>query len=127
MRDFYLALSLLISLTSASLFNPELLLRSASQQMKLSDDLNANICSEKIFQYTNNPANSTVFNTLFVSTGKALNDLGNYQKCQSLPGVLKYALVTISSAQAFRQRVQMGLCVPFECNTTSLEFFDKLY
>jgi hypothetical protein len=95
--------------------------------MKQSDDPNANLCSEKIFQYTNNPDDSKIFNTLFVSTGKSLNDLGNYEKCQSMPGVLKYALVTVSSEQAFRQRIQMGLCVPDECNSTSLVFFDKLY
>lgn len=98
MRDFFLALSLLLPLISASFFNPELLLQSASQQMKLSDDINANICSEKIFQYTNDPANATVFNTLFVSTGKSINDLGNYEKCQSLKGVLKYALVTVNNS-----------------------------
>jgi len=95
--------------------------------MRLSDDANANLCSEKIFQYTNNPSDSKIFNTLFVSTGKSLNDLGNYEKCQSMPGVLKYALVTISSEGAFRQRIQMGLCVPDECNSTSLKFFNKLY
>ncbi len=96
MRDL-LALSLFLYKAGASLFNPELLLNSASQLMRLSDDANANLCSEKIFQYTNNPSDSKIFNTLFVSTGKFLNDLGNYEKCQSMPGVLKYALVTISS------------------------------
>ena len=126
MRDL-LALSLFLYKAEAFLFNPELLLNSASQLMRLSDDANANLCSEKIFQYTNNPSDSNIFNTLFVSTGKSLNDLGNYEKCQSMPGVLKYALVTISSADTLRQRIQMGLCVPEECNSTSLEFFNKLY
>ena len=80
-----------------------------------------------LFEYTNNPANSTVFNTLFVSTGKSVNDLGNYEKCQSMKGILKYALVTIESVKVLRQRVQMGLCVPNECNSSSLKFFDKMY
>jgi hypothetical protein len=49
----------------------------------------------------NDPEEDDTFNTLFVSSGKSINDLGNFEKCQgyskngSKP--LKYALVTVLS------------------------------
>ena len=113
---------------SAYLFNPETMYRVSSQLMaNATNDQNSNLCSKKLFEYTNNPEYSTIFNTLFVSTGKSVNDLGNYEKCSSMKGILKYALVTIDSLEVQRQRIQMGLCVPFECNTTALSFFNKMY
>jgi hypothetical protein len=97
---------MIVTQSSAYLFNPETMYRLSSQLMQnTTGDSNENLCSKKLFEYTNNPAYTTIFNTLFVATGKSVNDLGNYEKCQSMKGVLKYALVTISSKEILRQRV----------------------
>jgi len=94
---------MIVTQSSAYLFNPETMYRLISQLLQTATgDSNENLCSKKLFEYTNSPANSSVFNTLFVATGKSVNDLGNYEKCQSMTGVLKYALVTIKSTEILR-------------------------
>jgi hypothetical protein len=49
----------------------------------------------------NDPEEDDTFNTLFVSSGKTINDLGNFEKCQGYTKngkkELKYALVTVLS------------------------------
>jgi hypothetical protein len=49
----------------------------------------------------NDPEEDDTFNTLFVSSGKSINDLGNFEKCQGYSKggnkQLKYALVTVLS------------------------------
>ena len=75
----------------------------------------------------NNPIYNTTFDTLFISTGKSPNDLGNFERCIS-DDKLEYALVTVTGELQFRQRIQLGLCIPKECNEESLSIlFDKLY
>lgn len=80
----------------------------------------------KLFDVVNNPMYNTTFDTLFISTGKSPNDLGNFERCIS-DDSLEYALVTVTGDQ-YRQRIQMGLCIPRECDQASLQIlFDKLY
>lgn len=80
----------------------------------------------------NDPVEENTFNTLFVSSGKSINDLGNYEKCQGYKDTkykkpLKYSLVTVTSSDYQSLIVQMGLCIPVICNQTDLEMFNKMY
>jgi hypothetical protein len=76
--------------------------------------LQDSVCSETLFNIVNDPLNNQTFDTLFISTGKSPNDLGNYERCIN-NNRLEYALVTVTGDQ-YRQRIQMGLCVPKECD-----------
>ena len=63
---------------------------------------------------------------MFVSSGKAVNDLGNYQQCIRQQR-LRYAFITVQSKTRARNQVQMGLCVPKECGKESLALLNKIY
>ena len=58
-------------------------------------------CANEFMRIINDPEEDNTFNTLFVSSGKSINDLGNYEKCQGYTKdgkkQLKYALVTVLS------------------------------
>lgn len=106
-------------------FNPEVIFRTAANAHRYADT-EANNCSQRLFDIVNNPIYNTTFDTLFISTGKSPNDLGNFERCIS-DTTLEYALVTITGDQ-YRQRIQMGLCIPKECTEESLKtLFNKLY
>ena len=59
-------------------------------------------CAIEVLNIMNDPDEDETFNTLFVSSGKTINDLGNYEKCQGYTNKkgkkeLKYALVSVKS------------------------------
>lgn len=66
------------------------------------------------------------FQIMFVSSGKSVQDLGNYMQCITV-STLKYALVTVKGNSGNRKAVQMGLCVPEQCTEEDLHIFDKIY
>lgn len=101
----------------ASAFSMEAMVRSVSTP---------NECTEKLFHIMNNVSESSLFNTIIISSGKSPNDLGNFERCVSREE-LEYVLVTVSGDSAIRQRVQMGMCVPNVCNQTTLKAFNKFY
>jgi hypothetical protein len=39
-------------------------------------------CADDVLRIINDPIEENTFNTLFVSSGKSINDLGNYEKCE---------------------------------------------
>jgi hypothetical protein len=39
-------------------------------------------CANEVMRIMNDPKEDDTFNTLFVSSGKSINDLGNFEKCQ---------------------------------------------
>ena len=51
----------------------------------------------------NDPKNDETFNTMYVASGKSVNDLGNYEKCKTYrknnKKVLQYALISINSTK----------------------------
>jgi len=67
----------------------------------------------------NNLTQADLFNTIILSSGKSPNDLGNFEKCVSR-GELEYALVTVAGESSFRERIQIGMCVPKECTSETL-------
>eukprot|EP00347_Sterkiella_histriomuscorum_P010014 403339018 len=73
-----------------------------------------------------NNKNSDILLQMFVASGKSVQDLGNYEQCVRLPQ-LKYTLITIRSKDMERKQVQMGLCIPQECQIESLRVLNKLY
>jgi hypothetical protein len=65
----------------------------------------------------NNIKKENTFNTLFVASGKSVNDLGNYEMCQTYKDEqdihpLKYSLMTVYSMSKSSLMVQMGVCIP---------------
>ena len=88
-----MALALLAA--TASCFSLEAMLRSVSEP---------NECTQTLFHIMNNVSQSSLFNTIVISSGKAPNDLGNFERCVSRPE-LDYVLVTVGGENAFRQRV----------------------
>ena len=100
-----LAIILTSQLAHGIIFNPHLMMSPAFralQNQNSSEEL-PNPCANRFFDIINNDKNAAIFNTMFVSTGKSPNDLGNYERCISDKN-LAYALVTITG-DTFRQRV----------------------
>ena len=83
-------------------FNPEIMMRAAIE-MRNKGGPDPNHCSDQIFKFINDPLYNITFTTLFISTGKSANDLGNFERCNSSP-LLKYALVTLTG-DYLRQRI----------------------
>ena len=54
---------------------------------------------------------------IFISSGKAINDLGNYKYCIGSHNNLTYALVNITSVSNSFNTIEMGLCVPNVCGS----------
>ncbi len=83
MKDYSLLLSVLLlfcflprpSLASF-LMNPDLIAQLARQSIN-------DTCANKVLNVVNDPSDGNTFNTLFVSSGKSINDLGNYEMCQN--------------------------------------------
>jgi hypothetical protein len=86
-------------------------------------------CADKVLEIINDPTQSETFNTLFVASGKSLNDLGNYEMCTNYRKgkILKYALVTVYSSKVESLMIQMGLCIPVNCTAIELSMFDKMF
>ena len=88
---------------------------------------NAAECSERFSQLLKNKnSKNEELGIIFISTGKSVNDLGNYFLCMS-EDTLKYVLVTVASNETSRHFVQMGICVPNQCSQNEMHIFDKLY
>ena len=66
-------------------------------------------CAKEVMRIINDPKDDDTFNTMYVSSGKAINDLGNYEKCQSYrknnTKILQYALISIDSVSQATLRV----------------------
>ena len=98
-----LILILSVSSIVQGFFNPEMMLKLGAQMMLAKGDPSYNECAQQVFAIINDPIHQKEFNTLFISSGKSANDLGNYERCSSSAS-LRYALVTVTGDE-FRQQV----------------------
>jgi len=60
--------------------------------------------------------------TMAISTGKGINDLGEYDFCINNPGTaFKAKELTYATIQAFPYPLYIGVCLPLSCNSKNTQ------